>query len=173
MDDEDYITEKYANYQSLRNRKSSAKKAPVNPYQNIQMGERSTAATLTINHSQRAPAMAQSHHNSSQARQSSTKKERPQQVLQARTPGSPFKSLEAERNEYQTPTNRNPLQMSTARAGKFAQSEFNTSKGYAYQKMKFEWDRAQKGDKVNLYQEFNSAWKSDRFLNNNYKYTSI
>ena len=51
MDDEDYITEKYANYQSIRNRKISAKKAQVNPYQNIQMGERSTAATLTINHS--------------------------------------------------------------------------------------------------------------------------
>ena len=105
MDDEDYITEKYANYQSLRNRKSSAKKAPMNPYQNIQMGERSTAATLTINHSQRAPARTQAstQHNSSQARQSSTKKQRPQEFLQARTPGSPFKSLEAERNEYQTP----------------------------------------------------------------------
>jgi hypothetical protein len=81
--------------------------------------------------------------------------------------------LEAERNEYQTPKNNHNLQMSTARAGKFAQSEFNTSKSYAYEKMKFEWDRAQKGDKVNLYQQFNSAWKSDRFLNNNYKYTSI
>lgn len=63
--------------------------------------------------------------------------------------------------------------MSTSRGNRFTQSEFNTSKSYAYQKMKFEWDRAQKGDRVSLYQEFNTAWKGDRFLTNNYKYTSI
>jgi len=89
--------------------------------------------------------------------------------LQARTPGSPFKSLEHERYEYVTPRNNNTI----AKLARLAYSDFNTSKSYAYQKMKFEWDRAQKGDKVDLFQQFNSAWKSDKFLTNNYKYTSI
>lgn len=70
-------------------------------------------------------------------------------MLQAKTPGSPYKSLEKERqDDYQTPI-KSTAQRRTSGGGVY--SEINTSKGYDYQKRKFEWDRLQKCDRVNMF----------------------
>jgi len=44
---------------------------------------------------------------------------------------------------------------------------------YSYQKKKFDWDRKQKCDRVNMFQRVNTVWQTDKYLNSNFKYNSI
>lgn len=90
-------------------------------------------------------------------------------TLQARTPGSPYRSVD---KHYDTPERSH--ENTAAKEARMAYSNgFTPSKMYSYQKKKFDWDRKQKCDRVNMFQRVNTVWQTDKYLNSNFKYNSI